>query len=105
MTISQNQRVLNALRKGPVTPLSFVPPTCDGGPPIGRLAARVDALGRQGHVIRNTEPGNALARYVLEWDAGAVEQTPVTEVGGGSARVSKTDLPASAEQLSFDEAA
>ena len=67
--MSQNSRVLAALRQGPVTPLTFYPPTVDGGPPIGRLAARVDALGRHGHVIRNTEPGNSLARYVLEWDA------------------------------------
>ena len=67
--MSQNSRVLAALRQGPVTPLSFVPPTCDGGPPIMRVAGRIDALKRDGHVIRNTEPGNSLARYVLEWDA------------------------------------
>lgn len=63
--MTQNERVLVALRRGPVTPLSFVPPTCDGGDPIMRVAGRIDALKRQGHRIVNTRPGNELASYEL----------------------------------------
>ena len=39
---SQNRRVLNALRRGPVVPSMFFPPTTDGGPAVA-VAVEVEA--------------------------------------------------------------
>ena len=43
---------------------------------MGRLAARIDDLQRQGHRIDNLSPGNSLAVYVLAHDADEQNQTP-----------------------------
>lgn len=49
---SQRDRALAAMRRhGTVCAVDFMAPTIDGGPPITRLAARIDELRAVGHVI------------------------------------------------------
>jgi hypothetical protein len=47
--------------------------TADGGPPIRRLAARIDELKRQGHWFTTRKRRDRTAEYVLVRDAAAVE--------------------------------
>lgn len=73
---SQNQRVLAALRRGPVTQAMFLSSarypvdghwgTIDGGKSIPRLAARIGVLRDRGCEIRTEQDDKtAFARYVL----------------------------------------
>jgi hypothetical protein len=88
MVKSQNDRVLEALRKGPVSPAMFLPPVCDGGTPVLRLAARVGVLRDRGCVIETfaQEDSTALYRLVAEPDSetpneGAAAMTTVEARG------------------------
>ena len=58
--MTQTNRVLALLyRRGQigVTPMDFMPPTCDGGPSIMRLAPRILELRNQGFVITTDKTG------------------------------------------------
>lgn len=69
--MSQNDRVLAALRNGPVSPISFAAPNViDGGPPVMRVAARIKDLRDAGHLIRqHTAKDNRTAIYTLTREA------------------------------------
>lgn len=67
---TQTDRVYAALQRGPITSVDFQSPTCDGGPPILRVAARINELRDRGCRIRSeVVSGSRLARYVLEAEA------------------------------------
>lgn len=68
--MSQNDRVLAALRNGPVNPVQFAElPTLDGGRPILRLAARIGVLRDRGHHITSQKQSNGTVTYTLVRDA------------------------------------
>lgn len=66
---SQNDRVLAALKRGPVMQSDFDPPTVDGHARIRRVAARIMDLRKAGHVIESsrveTSGGAFVAAYRL----------------------------------------
>lgn len=68
MKKSQTDRVLEALRRGPVGPVNFLPPVCDGGSPILRLAPRILELRERGHkiTVSKADDGTAVYRLVTE---------------------------------------
>lgn len=75
--MSQNGRVLAALRRGPVNPRDFdLPNVIDDGPPILRLAARVGVLRERGHQITSAKQPNGTATYTLIREADAQRSGP-----------------------------
>lgn len=72
-TPSQTDRVLRALRRGPVNPSQFLGlpgrPVCDGGKPVQRLGARIFALRERGHIIEARRESDGTATYKLLFDA------------------------------------
>lgn len=67
--MTQSERVLAALRKGPVNTVHFAQiPVIDGGKPILRIAARVFDLQQQGYLITTRRRSNATVDYVLVGD-------------------------------------
>jgi Helix-turn-helix domain len=67
--MTQRDRVLAALRRAGgrgITQLDFdLPDVVDGGPPIKRVAARIDELRTAGHWIASQRTRQRMARYVL----------------------------------------
>lgn len=66
--MSQRGRILAQLeRAGHITPVDFAAPdVCDGGLPIMRVAARIQDLRDQGHLITTGRLKNGCAVYTLE---------------------------------------
>lgn len=66
---TQRERVLTALRHAGPTGLTqvdwFAPNVCDHGPPITRLAARINELRDEGHTITSSGTRCGCAVYVL----------------------------------------
>ena len=63
---TQIDRVLRALRSGPVAATDFAAPNVrDGGKPIMRVASRVLELREQGYLIFTTRRPNGVAVYQL----------------------------------------
>lgn len=74
--MTQSQRVLAALRNGPVNTTDFAQlPVIDGGKPVLRIAARIFDLQQQGYLITTRRRSNATVDYRL---VGDVEQDGVT---------------------------
>lgn len=63
--MSDRQRILDALQKGPVNPIMFQAPACDGGKPILRVAARISELRAAGDRITSQRQPNGTATYTL----------------------------------------
>lgn len=106
---TQVERVLRALRHGPVTQLDFLSPTCDGGPPVLRLASRVSDLRERGHLITTTRAewvgGARLARYRLipaEPTAMATHTAPTAEQGTLDVGSAAAHRPASPYDLGIE---
>lgn len=82
--MTQAQRIHRALKlAGPrgITALDFIrTPTFDGGLPITRLAARIQELREQGHVITSSEKRNKCAVYVLVVFVAPPTEEPETDV-------------------------
>lgn len=80
--MSDKQRFLDQLRKGPVAAVDFLAPNViDGGKPITRLAARKYDLVQDGHDVRDVGVKNGCSVYawfgMLEnTGPAAVETTP-----------------------------
>lgn len=89
--MTQNDRILRALRNGPVNPVDFqAPRVCDGGAPILRVAARINDLQANGHRIRSDRADNRTSTYTLVQEAGhdsGSENTPTKPSSGGSSAV------------------
>lgn len=72
---SQNDRVLALLRERGDRGLNSTElaelPTCDGGAPIRRIAARVDNLRNRGFIILSRRERNGTATYSLFYDPEA----------------------------------
>jgi hypothetical protein len=68
--VTQTERVLAALTRAGahgITAVDFLRfPTVDGGPPITRVAARIEELRDQGHPISSGERRNKCVVYRLE---------------------------------------
>lgn len=64
---AQTGRVLEQLRRGPVTLVDFMSPAADGGPPIMRLGARIYDLRKQGHVIESRPVQTTGGAFVSEY--------------------------------------
>jgi hypothetical protein len=62
--MTQAQRILRALERGPVVSTDFIRPS-DGGDPVLRVAARVNDLIAQGHRITSRRLSNGTAEYTL----------------------------------------
>lgn len=66
---TEKERVLRALRLGPVKQADFLHPTCDGGAPFLRVAARIYDLRKAGYEIppsTKADDGTAIYRLVGE---------------------------------------
>lgn len=66
--MTQRDRVLRLLKQRAgegITQADFDGPTADGGPPVRRLAARVEELRKAGHVITSSKDSSKFARYSL----------------------------------------
>lgn len=77
MSRTQKDRVLETLKavgiRG-VTQVDFIRyPTADGGPPITRLAARIDELKQDGHVIATRGTRDKCVVYTLVATPEALE--------------------------------
>ncbi len=70
--VTQRERVLAALR-----------PTPDGGPPITRLAARVQELRDAGHSIVSDERRDRCVTYRLQVEDARQRVSPVVSGGSG----------------------
>jgi Helix-turn-helix domain len=70
MTQTQTARILRALRSGPVSCTDFQAPTCDGGFPVLRVAARIADLKDAGYGIDSRLARNGTAIYTLTLDVG-----------------------------------
>lgn len=71
--MTQRDRILAALRRGPVNTVAFCQaPVIDGGKPILRIAARIFDLQQQGYLITTRRRSNATVDYVL---VGGVERS------------------------------
>jgi hypothetical protein len=64
--VKQTARILAALKRGPVTPLSFQGPTVDGLAPILRVAARIADLKADGYDIQTVRAPSGIAIYQLK---------------------------------------
>lgn len=74
--MTQKQRVLRQLETGSLVASDFMVPTCDGGPPIMRVAARIHDLREEGLVITGVwDPAMKQERYSLNRVVGVVEPT------------------------------
>lgn len=83
---TQKERVLAALRREPLTQVDFLAPsTCDGGPPIIRLPARIDELRQDGHDIRIVGRRHSCGLYRLHEsaDSAPAESSPDPGMGTG----------------------
>ena len=106
--MSQNDRVLKALRQAGDTGLSASDfdgsrPVIDGGRQIKRLAARIGELRSAGHQISSvtTRSGGAsYSRYVLRYEQAARQVSPARGTGAGSVLDVVTDFD---ELPLFDE--
>ncbi|CAB4894599.1 unannotated protein [freshwater metagenome] len=68
---TQRQRLLAALRNGPVNETRFAAPdVLDGGTPIQRVAARVYELRQAGYWIDTVRQSNGTATYHLRAEPG-----------------------------------
>ncbi len=79
--MSQTERVLAQLRKGPVAAVAFQPPgVIDGGAPIWRIAARVRNLKDRGYEILSERlpDGTAVYRLVSEPDVERADGPPAS---------------------------
>lgn len=67
--MTQKERVLHALQKHPrgLTQIAFdLPRTVDGGPPIKRVAARIEELRKDGYVIVDAGRAHGCKIYRLQ---------------------------------------
>lgn len=88
---SQKERILRALRAGPVRATAFsLPNVIDDGPPIFRVAARIQELRDAGYTIETELFSIGAARYTLVRDCDA------PPVGGPTADTAGVDWEAGA---------
>lgn len=93
--MSQVDRVLAALRNGPLNTADFLAPNvCDGGKPIIRLAARIHDLQERGYRVETRRRLNSTVDYFLVGEPeGAHGKSPRASVptGAGSATTSAAE--------------
>lgn len=95
----QRDRVLRALRKGPVNTTDFMAPACDQGVPILRLAARVYDLQQDGFGIRTERKLNGTCNYILVRDVGQGSGTTAGERRASPITAAATGLAAEATSV------
>lgn len=96
--MTQRERVLRSLRHAGPTGVTQVDwlrfPTPDGGPPITRVAARIQELREEGHEISSSGTRDRCALYVLKVKPVAEPARPGGQpviAGAGSAMESLFD--------------
>lgn len=81
--MTQRERTLNALRKAGTRGMTQVDwlrfPTPDGGPPITRIAARIQELRDEGHEIQSSGTRDRCALYILREPGLVVAPTQAPE--------------------------
>lgn len=101
--MTQRDRLLRALGRGPVAATAFsLPDVIDGGLPIFRVAARVGELRDAGYAITTSRASNGVAVYQLVRDASDGVGDRHAPLGGGPtdpADTSGSDWEAAAGHL------
>lgn len=98
MMAFQVDRILLALRSGPVSPIDFAAPNViDGGLPVMRVAARVQDLRDRGYEISTMTAANGTAVYTLTGDVdlgdAATAAEPVSSSAASPTAVAQVSAP------------
>lgn len=108
--MTQRDRILTALQTAGargITQVDFLRfPTVDGGPPITRVAARVEELRKQGHDISSSGTRDRCAIYRLRVVASDEPVRDQPRLGGPASAVGEPPDTGSSEAITlFDPAA
>lgn len=96
MTATQTDRVLRALERAGargITAVDFqLPDVIDGGPPILRVAARIEELADAGHRIADGGKRDRCKVYVIATTGEVLPTSPTTEPQGSASPAAATRL-------------